>query len=270
MVNQLNEKVIRILLEDKVIADREELKNPEILNFIKHEFRFLFYHDDFVVRENALFAFFKKNHINLDKKTILDIGCGDCFNMVMLKKLYNADVIGIDIQKNSLIAKKIIKELFDMDLDVRLANNDFKSMVEGLNSRRFDVVFLLDLVEHLDNPQSYLINLKKILKDDAYLLVLFPPYYSAYGGHYSSPYLQYIPAFIRNRICYDPFKSRDYRLNRLTVSKFESYIKNEYKIIDKKMTFMSSVIDNSVLDFISKIPYFKEILFSWVYILQKI
>jgi SAM-dependent methyltransferase len=49
--------------------------------------------------------------------------------------------------------------------------------------RRFDLVTLHDVFEHLDHKPEMITRLKKYLKPGGKLLISFPPYYSAYGGH---------------------------------------------------------------------------------------
>ena len=48
---------------------------------------------------------------------------------------------------------------------------------------RFDVVLLRDVIEHLDDPGIALKNIARIMKPGGIVLVTFPPYTSAFGGH---------------------------------------------------------------------------------------
>lgn len=56
---------------------------------------------------------------------------------------------------------------------------DLKPEWEG----RFDVVLLRDVLEHLDDTHVALRNIARLLKPGGVLLVTFPPYTSAFGGH---------------------------------------------------------------------------------------
>lgn len=263
-------KVRRIIIESGIVPTEEKLSDPDFLSFLNHEFRFLSKGDYFANRAFSLFDMLKINGLDLSNSKILDIGCGDCLNIFLLKKEYKAEVIGVDIQKSSLVAKKLIKSLSNVDLDIRLISSDPADLENALDHKKFDIIFLLDLVEHLEDPASYLIHLKaNLLNEKGYLVVLFPPYYSSYGGHYDLPYLQYLPSFIRKILSPDHFEYREYGLYKLTVRKFEKYLKNDYYIVDKRTKFLNKVSYSWILNFICKLPFLREVLFSWVYILQK-
>ena len=50
-------------------------------------------------------------------------------------------------------------------------------------SDRFDVVLMLDVVEHVDDPAAVLAECSRVLRSGGRLLVGFPPYRSPWGGH---------------------------------------------------------------------------------------
>jgi SAM-dependent methyltransferase len=47
----------------------------------------------------------------------------------------------------------------------------------------FDLAILRDVIEHLDDAELAIRNIRKVLKPGGHLLVTFPPYNSPYGGH---------------------------------------------------------------------------------------
>jgi len=59
----------------------------------------------------------------------------------------------------------------------------------------YDVVLMLDVIEHLDNKIGVLNRLRAFLKTEGILIISFPPIKSAFGGHQQvmSSFLQYIP-----------------------------------------------------------------------------
>ncbi len=65
----------------------------------------------------------------------------------------------------------------------------------------FDVVILRDVIEHLDDTELALKNIKKLIKPGGYLYVTFPPYHSPFGGHQHTventwgklPYIHLLP-----------------------------------------------------------------------------
>jgi len=46
----------------------------------------------------------------------------------------------------------------------------------------FDLVLLLDVVEHMTNPEMAISECFRVLKRGGLICINFPPYYSALGG----------------------------------------------------------------------------------------
>lgn len=90
--------------------------------------------------------------------------------------------LGTDIALDRIeIGKEISKSA---NLNVEYSGHDilFDEIPEKwLNS--FDLVLLRDVIEHLDETELALTNIRKVIKNNGYLFVTFPPYNSPYGGH---------------------------------------------------------------------------------------
>ena len=52
----------------------------------------------------------------------------------------------------------------------------------------FDLIICASLIEHLENPELLLLEIKKILKPNCFLYLSFPPFYSINGGHDYIPF----------------------------------------------------------------------------------
>lgn len=60
---------------------------------------------------------------------------------------------------------------------------------------KYDIVLLLDVIEHLLKKLPALKNIKKIKSEDGIVIISFPPFRSPFGGHQQvmSSFLKYIP-----------------------------------------------------------------------------
>jgi 2-polyprenyl-3-methyl-5-hydroxy-6-metoxy-1,4-benzoquinol methylase len=112
---------------------------------------------------------YKDNHIfNLikpEQKNILDIGCGEGITLEKLTKQYlDKNVAGIDIiPENVTICKQ-------HNLPVSLDSvYDLKT-----NNSSVDVCILSDIIEHLDNIELALENVRRILKPSGEMIIIFP------------------------------------------------------------------------------------------------
>jgi SAM-dependent methyltransferase len=98
---------------------------------------------------------------NLDKKSVLDLGCSYGEFLIHFGK----DSVGVTIiEKEAEYAK-------NKGLDVRCENIESDGFVL---EDKFDAIFANNIFEHLYSPHNFLIKLKKYLKPDS-LLVLGVP-----------------------------------------------------------------------------------------------
>lgn len=96
---------------------------------------------------------------------ILDVGCGGGELTKKIKERTCAETYGVDISsKNCQIAKRkgiITKEA---DLNDKIPFTD----------KFFDLVFAGDVIEHLVNPDKFLKEVKRVLKEKGILIVITP------------------------------------------------------------------------------------------------
>ena len=105
------------------------------------------------ILNNIRFDYLKKK-IHLKKKKILDIGCGIG---ILSEKLaiHGGFVTAIDKSKQLIdIAKR---NSVKKNLSINYINKDFKIFIKE-NKEEFDIIILMELIEHLDN-KSEIINI---------------------------------------------------------------------------------------------------------------
>lgn len=120
--------------------------------------------DKFVDGNEKYFKLLKyllaNNKLNYNSQ-ILDIGCGNGYNLQMLA----------DVGFNNLNGMEpfLEKEINTKDYTI------FKSFLDDFNpNKSYDLISLNDSLEHMDNPYQNLFNVKKLLKDDGYLIISIP------------------------------------------------------------------------------------------------
>ncbi len=103
---------------------------------------------------------------NLEIKRILNIGCGYNKFLVKLEKK-NYDVYAIDINKN----------IVDFSRNVLGIEKVFNISIEEFidkSTDKFDAIIFFELLEHLEKPGDFLRSLKKILKEEGYIVFSVP------------------------------------------------------------------------------------------------
>jgi 2-polyprenyl-3-methyl-5-hydroxy-6-metoxy-1,4-benzoquinol methylase len=98
-----------------------------------------------------------------EKHKILDIGCGNGRHMAYLKRKYNVDVVGIELnQKAVAVGKNAGLNIFHGSIDDYATNNEY------------DVIYLSHVLEHLSKPYDALKNINKLLKKGGRIVIALP------------------------------------------------------------------------------------------------
>lgn len=103
---------------------------------------------------------------NIKGKTILDVGCGfgGLGNAVKKK---DANFVGIDICNDVYIAKKLSSE------QIELIKGDGHSI--PFRSNTFDVVVSIGTLEHIKEPESFIIEMTRVLKPNGIIFLFYGP-----------------------------------------------------------------------------------------------
>ena len=107
-------------------------------------------------------TFLNKVHLfDLDKKSVLDIGC--CNGEALVH--FGSGSTGLTINPEEVATGK------ERGLDIRLGNIESDDFVLD---QTYDVIFANNLFEHLYSPHAFLIKIKKYLKPDGLLILGVP------------------------------------------------------------------------------------------------
>lgn len=101
---------------------------------------------------------------------ILDIGCCDgTFTRVILEKSKASKVIGVDALSHCVA---FAKRRFARSKKMFFRTGDAHEL--HFKNRSFDAVFCLETLEHVVDPDEVVLEMRRVLKDDGYILVLVP------------------------------------------------------------------------------------------------
>ncbi len=103
------------------------------------------------------------------KGNVLDLGCGEGVYIKRIKKInHSINAYGVDI--SSEIIKKAKKEA--SDIDFQSASVYQLPYLDNF----FDLIYSIDVIEHLDNPEKMLKEVKRILKPGGIFIIQTPNY----------------------------------------------------------------------------------------------
>ena len=124
-----------------------------------------------------LLPYFLKHVPEFHKKKILEVGCAEGGLLESLQ-LIGMDVCGIELsperakmanhKDNSL--KVMVGDITDTELPAKL-------------NEKFDMIIMREVIEHVHDKNSAFENLDKLLNDNGYLFISFPPKRSPFAGH---------------------------------------------------------------------------------------
>lgn len=141
---------------------------------------------------------------NLQGKRILDIGCGNGVYSIEMAK-YASSVIGIDINPDAIRQALSNKESQHVD-NINFYCSD---VGEFEHKEKFDIITMIEVLEHIPDDKEMLLYLRRFLKDDGELILFVPNKlypFETHGMHVlgmnvqwkgSTPFLSWMPAWIR-------------------------------------------------------------------------
>lgn len=130
-----------------------------------------------------------KKYCNKDM-SILDFGCGTGNFVKILGELGCKNVIGVDIEKDSILEGRKLNKL----------QNIFSPDEINLEKQSFDTVVCINTIEHIEDMKKFLNLLLGVLRAKGILLIVTPNYL------YPRTYLSYIKSkLIRRNLHLTPF-----------------------------------------------------------------
>ncbi|MEO5331898.1 MAG: class I SAM-dependent methyltransferase [Magnetococcus sp. YQC-5] len=128
----------------------------------------------FCGRREIIFSLLKKAYGNLQHATLLEIGCGTGGNLRFFAP-FCARVTGTDTSPLAIeLARKKTK--------AELILGDFRDLLAH-RSHEFDVILLLDVLEHIEDDASFLNDLVRLMAPGARLVVTVPTHAFLWSDH---------------------------------------------------------------------------------------
>jgi SAM-dependent methyltransferase len=228
--------------------------------------------------------------VSLPGKRLLEAGSGDGGCAAEFHRA-GCRVTAVDIDERLVVTAAALNEKEGLSINTYVGNV-CRDDCPGLGEGPFDIILLRDVVEHLEDLRGALENLRRNLTDTGVLMVVFPPYYSAFGAHqqilprktigfvpYNKlPYIHLLPDRIFAAITEgDAAPNREVarlRAIRLTIRRFEHTVGRAGLAVRRRKFYLTRpthklrygvpVVDASVL---GRIPALNELLVTACYYL---
>jgi len=134
------------------------------------------------IRLKPIIAFLQKyfeNSLNSQIR-ILEIGCGvgvNAFELCKMAEKLDIDLhyIGVDLSYKAIsAANKVLLSFPSTKSEICFFHDDANRFLEKYKGSSFDLILLIDIIEHIKNPRKLLYLSKKFLNDNGLFIVSVP------------------------------------------------------------------------------------------------
>lgn len=145
-----------------------------------------------------LLPYFQKNIPDFHKAKVLEIGCAEGGLLEVLQEL-GMYAVGVEISQERV---DIALEK-NPNLNIVVGDITDPALIDKVGES-FDVIIMREVIEHVYEKKKAFDNIDKLLKENGYFFISFPPKYSPFAGHQQIaksflkiiPYLHLVPSFI--------------------------------------------------------------------------
>jgi SAM-dependent methyltransferase len=127
----------------------------------------------YVARRKILADLIRREADLPDNARILEIGCGTGHNFAMLRKFGQIDALEVDAEARALAGTRLGREVGDAPLPE----------LTGVPDRSYDLIALLDVLEHVDGRPESLKSIATKLAPGGKILITVPAYQWMWSAH---------------------------------------------------------------------------------------
>jgi len=127
-------------------------------------------------------------------KRVLDMACGEGYGSYLMKQWGAESVVGIDIDAETIEKAKELFQAENLEYYTSNAEN-----VDFLDEKSFDIVVSFETLEHVDEPEKYLHEIKRVVKDDGVVIISCP------NDHYYYPTEAITNPYHKRKYTFDEF-----------------------------------------------------------------
>ena len=114
-------------------------------------------------------------------KTVIDIGCGAAGKTLYFASLGVKHIYGVDLLENYKPGAEVMAEELQLSDKFTFVTNDAIKL--PFDDTSIDTIIMNDTMEHVDFPESILLECLRVLARGGRIFMTFPTYYHPYGSH---------------------------------------------------------------------------------------
>lgn len=225
-LTNFNNKVFKYLKCNncKSIYLKNNLAEEDLRLMYNLDYHKTFYNNDYKT-DHTIYEKFIENIINSKKDNIkiCDFGCGNCNKLNLFPKSFKK----VGVEFSSIYVESLKNKFTDISF------YDESEFYKKNYYNYFDIIIISDVLEHLNDPFSNLLNLSKLIKKNGYFIIEGPIEENNNLVYFMSKLVGYLKKFFGKKNNFIPFHtfrtnhlSQKILFNRLVkfkISKYYSY-----------------------------------------------
>lgn len=245
----------------------------------RHTNRKRYFEEQAQTTRNYYIPYIKRMMYHLPNE-ILEVGCGEGGNLLPFAE-HGCQVTGVDLIPSRIEQARAF--FSEKNQEGTFISSDIFSLT-GLN-KRFPLIFVHDVIEHIDHKEQFLTDLKKYLSPGGIIFIGFPAWQMPFGGHQQIakdkfishlPFIHLLPYTLYRyvlRICGEQESTIKELLSikqtKCTIEMFQSIARRtNYQIINEQLYFINphyqvkfGLTPRKLNKFVARIPFVRN-LFS--------
>lgn len=132
-------------------------------------------------RAKVVMNMLRKYLVNRNELHVADIGCGDIFFLEQFSHVYrNCRAVAVDTAFDADIIRTLSEKYRDLPVSYCTSMDEI-----DISGKRVDVVFLMDVIEHIEDDEAFLSELihKPFVDDSTLFMITVPAFNNLYCSH---------------------------------------------------------------------------------------
>jgi len=147
----------------------------------RHQDNNLYFEEQTVSTRKYVIPYIQQIRQLTENTSVMEIGCGQGGNLLPFLEA-GSNCVGIDISEEKITMGQNFFKNHQYSDKIELIYDSIYE-INPQNFKKFDIIFLRDVIEHLPDHDQLMKLLKSFLNENGIVFFAFPPWRMPFGGH---------------------------------------------------------------------------------------
>ncbi len=200
----------------------------------RHSDRLAYFEDSACTAREFYLPYVEKFHRVGKGVSVLEVGCGEGGNLLPFAER-GCEVTGVDLSVTRIVQAEAFFE--QSGYNARFVHADFLELEKPSSEKRYDVLLIHDVIEHIHRKSDFIRHAHHFLASDGIIFWGFPAWHMPFGGHQQVcksrwcshlPFIHLLPSRLYDGLLHLCGESRerreellDIKRTRVSIERFE-------------------------------------------------